>query len=87
MRPTGLGPACLSFQHRRDPAEQVSQDFGAVNLIEHFMSSTGIEIVRDVAQARFVITQDLNAFELLTHGIFAARKEIDGQVCAHLAKI
>ena len=74
MRPTGLGPACLSFQHRRDPAKQVSQDLGTADLIEHFVPSTGIEIVRDVAQARFVIVlyQDLHSFEVLTHGIIAA---------------
>ena len=88
MRPTGLGPACLSFQHRRDPAKQPRQDFSAVDLIEHFTSSTQVKIVRDVADACFVIAlnQDLGAFELLTHGIFAARKQVDGQVGAYLAK-
>ena len=70
----------MSFQHRGDPPKQTRSDFAAVDLIEHFVSSTGVEIVGDVVYARFVIAlyQDLDSFELLAHGIFAARKQVDG---------
>jgi hypothetical protein len=56
-------------------------DFVAVDLIQHFVSSTGVEIVGDAVDARFVIAlyQDLDSCELLAHGIFAARKQVDGQ--------
>lgn len=65
---------CSSFQHRREPSKQVCTDFVAVDLIEHFVSSTGVEVVRDVVDARFAIAiyQQLNSFELLTHWVFAA---------------
>jgi len=35
------------FQHHRDPAEQASLDFAAVDLVEHFVASARIEIVRN----------------------------------------
>src|SRR5262245_18559402 len=78
----------LSLQHRRDPAEQARMDFVAVDLIEHFVSSSGVEIVGDVVNARFTIAvyQDLESFESLAHGIFTARQQVDGQVGPYLAK-
>jgi hypothetical protein len=78
----------LSFDHRSDPGEQARSHFFLVDLIEHFVSSAGVEIVGDDAFARFAIAghQQVDAFELLAHGIFTTRKEVDGQVIAYLAK-
>jgi len=55
----------LSFQHWRDPAKQVYPDFVAVDLIEHFMSSTGTEIVGNTIDARCMVAlyQDLDWFK------------------------
>src|SRR6266850_2469699 len=52
------------------------------------MSSTLVEILRNVIETRFLISlyQDLDSFELLAHGIPAARKEVHGQVGTYLAK-
>src|SRR5260370_7746194 len=52
------------------------------------MSSTLVEILRNVMETRFLISlyQDLDSFELLAHGIPAARKEVHGQVGTYLAK-
>jgi hypothetical protein len=51
--------ACAAFQYSRDPTEQSCPDFAAVNLIEHFVSSTGVEIVGDAIDARFAIAEML----------------------------
>jgi hypothetical protein len=54
----------------RDPAKQACPDFVAVDLIEHFVSSTGIEIVGDAVDAGVAIAlyQEWDSFELLAHG-------------------
>src|SRR5262249_18358736 len=56
-----------SFEGRGDPAEQARLYLAAVDLIQHFVSSDGIEIVGDVAEARLAIAlhQELHSFELL----------------------
>jgi hypothetical protein len=43
------------------------------------VASAGIEVVRDVVDARIVIGlyQDLDAFESLPHRIFVSGKQID----------
>jgi hypothetical protein len=79
----------LSRQHRKDPVKQASPDFAPVDLVEHFVPSTGVEIVGDIRDVCFVIklNQNPDSFELLAHGIFAAGKKVDRQVAAYLAKI
>src|SRR5262245_11550128 len=78
----------VSLQYSRDPANQACSDFVTVELIEHFVPSTAVEVVRDVVNARLSIAgrQDLDAYELLADGIFASRKQVDGQVAPDLAK-
>src|SRR5205807_1262427 len=70
------------------PAKQACPDFVTIDLVEHFVSSTGVEIVGDVVDAHCVIAvyQEPDFFELLAHWVFAARKQVDGQVVACLAK-
>src|ERR1700754_1321184 len=67
---------------------QVRPDFAAIDLIEHFVSPTGVKIMGDVVDARSAIAvhQQLDSFELLAHRIVAARKKVDGQVVAYVAK-
>jgi len=52
----------------------VSPNFVAVNLVEHFVSPTGIEVVRNVVETGFAIAlhKHIDPFSLLTHGVFAA---------------
>jgi hypothetical protein len=51
----------------------VCPDFVAVDLIEHFVSSTGVEVMGDADDPRFLIAlyQDPDSLELLAHRIFA----------------
>src|SRR6266566_2803134 len=74
VRPEELRARLPSFQHRSDPAKQVCLDFDAVDFIEHFVPTPKVEIVGDVVDARIAIAldQDLDSFELLPYGIFAA---------------
>src|SRR5262249_2233748 len=79
----------LPLQHGRDPSKQTTLHLVAVDLIEHLVSAARVEVVGDPADARPVIAvyQDLDSFELLAHGIFAAREEVDWQVMAYLAEL
>jgi hypothetical protein len=45
-------------------------------------------MVAEIAETRFVIAidKDTDSFELLAHGILAARKQVHGQIPAYLAK-
>jgi hypothetical protein len=55
----------VSSQHRGDPAEQVFPDFAAVDLIEHFVPSTEVQFLGDVAQPRISWTSVLLAISAL----------------------
>jgi len=46
-----------SLNRPRDPAKQECPDLVAVDLIEHFVSSTGIEIVGDAVDAGIAIAR------------------------------
>jgi hypothetical protein len=56
--------------------------------MKHFVTSTRIEIVGDVADTRVAIAvdKDTDPFKLLPDRIFAASKQVDGQIWAYLAK-
>src|SRR6266446_3943916 len=79
----------LSVQHRKDPRQEICPDFIAVDLIQHFVPSTGIELVRNVVESRFFVSenQGIDSFELLADGIFGSRQHVDRQVFSYLAEI
>ena len=53
--------------------KQVSKDFAPVDFIKHFVASTGVEIMTDVANTRLAMAlyERFNTFELLANGVFA----------------
>src|SRR5215469_9976333 len=81
--------AVVSFQHGVDPAKQVGYDFVTVDFVQHFVTSTWVEVMGDVVDASVVIAryEDLYSFKLLAHRIFAARKQVNGQIWEYLAKV
>ena len=62
-----------SVEQRRQPVKQVSKDFAPVDFIKHFVASTGVEIMTDVANTRLAMAlyERFNTFELLANGVFA----------------
>ena len=72
-----------------NPVEHSFPDFDPVDLIKHFVSSASIEFVRDIRDARFSIAlnEESDSLELLANGIFAAGKNINGQVTPDFAQI
>jgi hypothetical protein len=71
------------------PVEQVSSDFVAVDLVEHFVSSARVEMVRDVSNACRAVTiyKGLHSAELLAHGVVAAREQVDRQTGTYPPKV
>ena len=59
-----------SIHNRGDPPEQARIDLATVDLVEHFVSATRIEIVGDVPEAGYSIAlhEKPNPLQLLTHG-------------------
>ena len=76
------------MENVRNPEKQIRLDFTTVDLVEHFVSSPRVEMVADIVDTRLVVAIDkeTNSFELLAHRVFAARKQVDGQIAAYLAK-
>src|SRR6185503_2223618 len=65
-----------------NPKDQIRDDFAAVGFVEHFMSSSGVKMMRDICDARFLITlhEKTNALQLQANWVFTAGKQIDRQV-------
>src|SRR5262245_4671954 len=70
----------LFFHNIRNPAKQPSHYLRSIDLVEHLMAPTGIEVVRSIFDARFTITidQEFDSLQLLANRIFASRKQING---------
>src|SRR5262245_40233294 len=76
------GPSRIAPELARDPAEQASSDFIAIDLVEHFVSTSRVEVVAHIGEARLPIPldQEPDALESLADGIVAAREHVDGDV-------
>src|ERR1700683_1320352 len=70
------------------PTEEIDSNFVTVNLVEHFVPAGRIVIVINVLDTRrsVSIRENSDTFELQSNRIFRARKHIDRQVLADLAK-
>src|SRR5437899_10582073 len=87
-------PACSVMMsdmvrlHRRDPREQACSHFVAIDLVQHLVSSAGVEIAGDIGETRSAIAfhKQADAFEVVADGIVAAREEINRQVLSYLSK-
>src|SRR6266404_2366536 len=87
-------PACsvmmsgMVYLHRRDPGEQACPYFVAVDLVQHLVSSAGVKIVRDTAEAGGAITvhPQARSLEVVAEGVLAAREKIDGQILSYLTE-
>lgn len=78
----------LSGKNSGDPPKEIRPDFVTVDLVEHFVSSTRIEIVGDITDTcgTIALYQGRHTFELLADGIFTPRKHVDRQILANLTK-
>ena len=77
-----------SRKNPEDPRKKICTDLITIDPVEHFVSSTRITIMGDINDTRCAISRekDPHGFELVADGILAARKYIDGQIVADLAK-
>lgn len=66
-------PSCFSTSPCQ-PAQQVVEHFGAVDLVKRLVPSARVKILRDVVETRATIAlhQKLDSLQLLPDGIFAA---------------
>ena len=71
-----------------DPAKKIRTDFVTVDLVEHFVSSTSVEIVGDITDTRrpIALYKDGHSFQLLADRIIVSRKYIDRQIVRTLTK-
>src|SRR6185295_6779738 len=77
-----LQPRDSPLEYFGNPKDQIRDDFAAVGFVEHFMSSSGVKMMRDICDARFLIAlhEKTNALQLQTNWVFTAGKQIDRQV-------
>jgi hypothetical protein len=60
------------------PNQELRSNLATVELIEHFVPSTFVEIIGDSAHPRFAVAlaKGANAFQLLPDWVLAAREQI-----------
>ena len=74
----------LASQYGEEPNQEVRLNLPTVQFIEHFVPSTLVRIVGDIAHASLAVTLDkgANAFHLLSNRVIAARNKFPGSICS-----
>ena len=74
----------MASQYGGEPNREVRSNLPTVQFIGHFVPSTLVKIVGDIAHASLAVTldKDANAFQLLSNRVIAARNKFPSSVCS-----